>query len=161
MKYDFAIAWTSVITKPYYIPMAILWNEIVTIGLRQRHNQYWATVITVSYIYTHPVPNTLIITTFHQCPKQYSSIQTSHIFNNDNVLLPFIKIYRNRPSKICALILPHKSFYIALYRFFTNICTHHRSSSGTHHSTKNHVCAVPSVPARGSRDFRIKYNLQA
>ena len=96
MKYDFVIAWTSVITKSYYIPMAILWNEIVTIRLSQRNNQYWATVIAVSYINTQPVPNTLIIITFHQYPKQYYSIQTSHIFINDNVLLPFIKIYQNR-----------------------------------------------------------------
>jgi hypothetical protein len=95
MKYDFVIAWTSVITKSYYIPVAILWSEIVTIRLRQRNNQYWATVITVSYIHTQPLPDTLIIT-FHQYPKQYYSIQTSHIFNNDDVLLPFIKTYRNR-----------------------------------------------------------------
>jgi hypothetical protein len=69
MKYDFVIAWTSVITISYYIPMAILWNEIVTIHLRQRNNQYWATVISVNYIHTHPVPNTQIIITFHQYPN--------------------------------------------------------------------------------------------
>jgi hypothetical protein len=116
-------------TKSHYIPMAILRNEIVTIHLRQRNNQYRATVVTVSYIRTHPVPNTLIIITYHQYPKQYYSIQTSYIFNNDNVLSPFIKIYRNHLFKnlrgnITAQILLH-STVPPIYKYSTHNSTNH------------------------------------